>query len=128
MSGSIIRPMKSIITQFEATTIDAKNLIAAMGAVEGLEKLDTGKDISVKLESSCKNFAISNLRSANIVSKFVTDNCDDIHLVMRLLKNCEGLFKKTTKDESFPCYCSCGNCGASPLPYSCYCSCGRHGP
>ena len=120
--------MKSIITQVEATTIDAKNLIAAMGAVEGLEKLETGKDISVKLESRCKNFAISNLRSANIVSKFVTDNCDNIHLVMRLLKNCEGLFEKTTKDEPFPCYCSCGHCGASPLPYSCYCSCGRHGP
>ena len=88
------RPLKSIISQVGATTIDPDNLIKVMGAVEVLEKLDTGKDISVKLESRCKEIAISNLRSVNTMGKFVTDNCDNIDLVMRLFHTCEGLFKE----------------------------------
>ena len=84
------RPMKSIIAQVESTAIDPDNLIKAMGAVNDLEKLETGKDISVKLESRCRLFAISYLKTANVLSKFVQDNCDNIDLVTRLLKKCEG--------------------------------------
>ena len=87
------RPMKSIIAKVEATPIGAANLIKAMGAVNDLEKLETGKDISVKLESRCRLFAISYLKTANVLSKFVQDNCDNIDLVTRLLKKCEGWLK-----------------------------------
>ena len=85
--------MKSIIAQVEATTIDTNNLLKAMGAVESLEKLKTGKDISVKIELRCKDVAVYHLKSVYIVSKFVTENCDNIGLVMRLLRKCEGSFK-----------------------------------
>ena len=87
------RPIKSIIAQVEATTIDPDNLIKAMGAVEGLEKLEAGKDISGKLESRCKSVATVYLTTANVLSKFVQDNCDNINLVTRLLKKCEGGLK-----------------------------------
>ena len=65
-----------------------------MGAVEVLEKLEIGKDVSLKLEKRCKEIAISNLRSVNTMGKFVTDNCDNLDLVMRLFHKCEGLFKE----------------------------------
>ena len=83
--------MKSLAVQVEATKIDANNLIPTMGSVEKIERLASAKDISTKLELRCKEFGISHLKSANILSKFVRDNCDNINLVMRLLHKCDGL-------------------------------------
>jgi hypothetical protein len=75
----------------EATEIYFSNVITTMGVVEKLERLDSAKDISMKLELRCKDVAITYLKSANILSKFVRDNCNNMAHVIRLLQNCDGL-------------------------------------
>ena len=83
--------MKSLVAQLEFTQIHFDDLISTMGVVEKLERLASVKDISMKLESRCNGLARSHLKSTNILSKFVRDNCDNMAYVMRLLKNCDGL-------------------------------------
>ena len=84
-------PMKPLAGQMEATEIYFSNVITTMGVVEKLERLDIAKDISMKLELRCKDIAITHLKSANILSKFVRDNCNNMAHVIRLLQNCDGL-------------------------------------
>lgn len=107
--------MKSLVVQLECTQIHFDDLISTMGVVEKLERLASAKDISMKLESRCKELAISQLKSANILSKFVRDNCDNMAYVLRLLKNCDGLLyepqplKQVIEPRHMPMKASC-NC------------------
>jgi hypothetical protein len=63
----------------------------AMAAVDDLEKRDQYKGISNMLELNCMKFVKITLKTAVDVSNFVTDNCDNFELVVRLLKKWRGL-------------------------------------
>ena len=86
-----LRPVNAIKLQLESLVIHIDNLISVMAAVGNLEKLELGNEISTSLESKCVEFASANFKAASNVSKFVTDNCDNIDLVIRLLHKCEGV-------------------------------------
>lgn len=87
----LLRPVNAIKLQLESLVIKIDNLITVMAAVGNLEKLELGNEISTSLESKCVKFASANFKAASNVSKFVTDNCDNIDLVIRLLHKCEGV-------------------------------------
>ena len=53
-----------------------------MASVECLEKLELTKEISTGLESRCTEV---DLNTGIGISKFITDNCENIALVIRLL-------------------------------------------
>ena len=56
-----------------------------MASVECLEKLELTKEISTGLESRCTEVVMRDLKTAIGISKFVTDNCENINLVIRIL-------------------------------------------
>ena len=99
----IQRPVEAIAKQIEAVEINDANLIAALAAVEKLEKIEVCKEIAIKLETRSKDFAESFFNTPKKVSVFVTTNADNIHLVLRLLLKCDNFTVK-----------NCRRCGRKP--------------
>ena len=106
-----LRPVRAIVSQIEALKVNRDNLLSAMAAVRSIEKLEIGKEVAADLESRCVEFSSKNFTSALDVSKFVTDNCENNDLVIRLLLKCESslttsAYNSSCKDHPY----SCGKC------------------
>ena len=81
-------PIGAIAHQINEVKVKKENLIQGMAAVEKLEKFENFSNIASTLEKRCRDFTESTYRSAKSVGSLVTENSDNIDLVIRLLDKC----------------------------------------
>ena len=81
-------PISAIDDQIDKVKVKKENLIQGIAAVEKLEKFENFSNIASTLEKRCRDFTESTYRSAKSVGSLVTENSDNIDLVIRLLDKC----------------------------------------
>ena len=81
-------PISAIDDQIDKVKVKKENLIQGIAAVEKLEKFENFSNIASTLEKRCKDHIESTYRSAKSVGSLVTENSDNIDLVIRLLDKC----------------------------------------
>ncbi len=99
----IQRPVDAIAKQIEAVEIKEGNLISAMALIDKLENIEACKGIATDLEARSKDFAVRFFNTPQKLALFVTSNCDNIDLVLRLLLKCDNF---DTHDTNIPPYIS----------------------
>ena len=94
----------AIAHQISEVKVRKENLIQGMAAVEKLEKIENFENIASSLEKRCIDYTESTYRSAKAVGFLVTENSDNIDLVIRLLDMCFKLSKYEEIEEEKDCF------------------------